>query len=76
MALAVQEQDSRSTILATGQRIMSRKGFSGVGLTEILKDAGVPKGSFYHYFASKDAFGEEIEFEEKGQPTDFESAKR
>ncbi len=58
MALAVQEQDSRSTILATGQRIMSRKGFSGVGLTEILKDAGVPKGSFYHYFASKDAFGE------------------
>ncbi len=45
-------------ILATGERIMSRKGFSGVGLTEILKDAGVPKGSFYHYFASKDAFGE------------------
>lgn len=37
---------------------MSRKGFSAVGLTEILKDAGVPKGSFYHYFASKDAFGE------------------
>lgn len=37
---------------------MSRKGFSGVGLTEILRDAGVPKGSFYHFFASKDAFGE------------------
>ena len=48
----------RATILATGQKIMSRKGFSAVGLTEILKDAGVPKGSFYHYFASKDAFGE------------------
>lgn len=58
MLVAVQEHDSRATILATGQRIMSRKGFSGVGLTEILKDAGVPKGSFYHYFASKDAFGE------------------
>lgn len=37
---------------------MSRKGFSGVGLTEILTSAGVPKGSFYHFFASKDAFGE------------------
>ena len=37
---------------------MSRKGFSGVGLTEILSSAGVPKGSFYHYFGSKDAFGE------------------
>ena len=58
MPPAAPEPDSRSTILATGQRIMSRKGFSGVGLTEILKDAGVPKGSFYHYFASKDAFGE------------------
>ncbi len=58
MVLATQEHDSRSTILATGQKIMSRKGFSAVGLTEILKGAGVPKGSFYHYFASKDAFGE------------------
>lgn len=37
---------------------MGRKGYSGVGLTEILTAAGVPKGSFYHYFASKDAFGE------------------
>jgi len=52
------EHDARSMILATGQKIMSRKGFSGVGLTEILSEAGVPKGSFYHYFASKDAFGE------------------
>ncbi|RZL52488.1 MAG: TetR/AcrR family transcriptional regulator, partial [Sphingomonas sp.] len=33
---------TRTTILATGQKIMSRKGFSAVGLTEILKDAGVP----------------------------------
>lgn len=58
MALAVQEHGSRSAILATGRKIMSQKGFSGVGLTEILKEAGVPKGSFYHYFESKDAFGE------------------
>jgi TetR/AcrR family transcriptional repressor of nem operon len=29
-----------------------------VGLNEILTSAGVPKGSFYHYFSSKDAFGE------------------
>jgi TetR/AcrR family transcriptional repressor of nem operon len=37
---------------------MSRRGFSAVGLTEILSEARVPKGSFYHYFGSKDAFGE------------------
>src|ERR1700760_223770 len=52
------ERDTRSTILATGQKLMSHKGFSAVGLTEVLSEAGVPKGSFYHYFASKDAFGE------------------
>lgn len=49
--------ETRATILAAGQRIMSGKGFAAVGLNEILSDASVPKGSFYHYFSSKDAFG-------------------
>jgi len=39
---------------------MAGKGFSAVGLNEILTAAGVPKGSFYHYFGSKDAFGEAL----------------
>lgn len=39
---------------------MAAKGYSGVGLNEILAAAGVPKGSFYHYFGSKDAFGEAL----------------
>jgi TetR/AcrR family transcriptional repressor of nem operon len=52
--------DVRQSILDTGQRIMAGKGFSAVGLTEVLKAAGVPKGSFYHYFNSKDAFGEAL----------------
>lgn len=52
-----QPSDVRSHILATGQRIMAGKGYSAVGLNEILTTAGVPKGSFYHYFGSKDAFG-------------------
>jgi TetR/AcrR family transcriptional repressor of nem operon len=47
----------REHIVAVGQRIMSGKGFSAVGLNEVLTTAGVPKGSFYYYFASKDAFG-------------------
>lgn len=49
--------DTRENILAHGQRIMAGKGFSAVGLNEILTASGVPKGSFYHYFGSKDAFG-------------------
>ncbi|WP_282246359.1 TetR/AcrR family transcriptional regulator [Stenotrophomonas sp. PS02300] len=52
--------DVRDKILATGQRIMGGKGFSAVGLNEVLSAAGVPKGSFYHYFGSKEAFGEAL----------------
>lgn len=55
-----QGSEVRSAILVVGQRVMSAKGFSAVGLNEILSTAGVPKGSFYHYFGSKDAFGEAL----------------
>lgn len=59
-ANAPESADTRGEILLSGQRIMASKGFSGVGLNEILASAGVPKGSFYHYFNSKDAFGEAL----------------
>jgi TetR/AcrR family transcriptional repressor of nem operon len=49
--------DTRQHILDCGQRLTAKKGFVGVGLSELLTTAGVPKGSFYHYFASKEAFG-------------------
>jgi TetR/AcrR family transcriptional repressor of nem operon len=52
--------DVRDHILEVGQRIMAGKGFSAVGLNEILAAANVPKGSFYHYFGSKDAYGEAL----------------
>lgn len=47
----------RQHILDTGAAIIMGKGFAAVGLNEILGSAGVPKGSFYHYFASKEQFG-------------------
>lgn len=50
----------RQHILDTGKAIITSKGFSGVGLNEILTAAGVPKGSFYHYFKSKELFGEAL----------------
>lgn len=52
--------DVRSHILDTAQRLIGARGFSGVGLNEILAAAGVPKGSFYHYFGSKEAFGRDL----------------
>jgi TetR/AcrR family transcriptional repressor of nem operon len=50
--------DVRQHILDQGKAIITRKGFAGVGLNEILAAAAVPKGSFYHYFKSKELFGE------------------
>jgi TetR/AcrR family transcriptional repressor of nem operon len=51
---------SRQRILETGEAIISGKGFSAVGLAEILSAAAVPKGSFYYYFESKEQFGEAL----------------
>lgn len=53
-----QHPDTRQHILDTGSRIIAGKGFSCVGLNEILQAAEVPKGSFYHYFKSKELFGQ------------------
>lgn len=50
----------RQSILDTAKPIILGKGFSAVGLNEILSAAAVPKGSFYHYFKSKELFGEAL----------------
>lgn len=55
-----QNTDTRQHIIETGSALIAKKGFSAVGLAEILKTAGVPKGSFYHYFSSKEAFGQAV----------------
>lgn len=39
---------------------MLEKSFHSVGLNEILAAVKVPKGSFYHYFKSKEQFGVEM----------------
>lgn len=50
----------RGHIIEVAQPLLLRKGFTAVGLTEVLAAARVPKGSFYHYFASKESFGEAV----------------
>ena len=56
----IRHDNTRQHILETGHRIISGKGFASVGLNEILKSAGVPKGSFYHYFESKEQYGQAL----------------
>ncbi|OLO03503.1 MULTISPECIES: TetR/AcrR family transcriptional regulator [Salinicola] len=57
MNRSLANRDVKTQILDIAQSTMGNRGFSAVGLNEILKAAQVPKGSFYHYFESKEAFG-------------------
>lgn len=47
----------RDDLIQVGRDIVIRQGFNAAGLSDILNTAGVPKGSFYYYFESKEDFG-------------------
>lgn len=60
MKIAEKHRAARQHILQAAKPLIGLRGFSAVGLAQILDVAGIPKGSFYHYFESKEAFGEEL----------------
>ncbi|MGD8230113.1 MAG: TetR family transcriptional regulator C-terminal domain-containing protein [Desulfobacteraceae bacterium] len=53
-------QSTKDRIIELGAHIMHLKGFNHTGIQEILDAAGVPKGSFYNYFRSKEDFGLQV----------------
>lgn len=50
----------RDKLLDKGVALLMEQGYHGTGLQELVQSAGVPKGSFYNYFASKEAFSAEV----------------
>src|SRR5271170_2631971 len=50
----------RQKIVDAGLKVLIEKGFNGSGVQDITDAAGVPKGSFYNHFESKEALGVEI----------------
>ncbi|MFK3795723.1 TetR/AcrR family transcriptional regulator [Pseudomonas sp. NPDC088444] len=52
--------DTREALIRCGVEVLTEQGFMATGIDGILKRVGVPKGSFYHYFASKEAFGLDV----------------
>src|SRR5438105_2709902 len=54
------KQDVRTALLEVGMDMMFEKGYTNTGIQEILSALRVPKGSFYHYFDSKENFAVEI----------------
>lgn len=50
----------RNKILSAGLAVFHEQGFHGCGIQDVVDHAGVPKGSFYNHFKSKDALGLEV----------------
>ncbi|ENZ7485010.1 TetR family transcriptional regulator C-terminal domain-containing protein [Klebsiella aerogenes] len=51
---------TRENIILAGVKLLHEAGFAATGVQEIVNAAGVPKGSFYNHFASKEDFGREV----------------
>ncbi|QXP88851.1 TetR/AcrR family transcriptional regulator [Methylococcus capsulatus] len=60
MAKTATKQLIRERLLNEGVALLMEQGYHGTGLQDILHSVGVPKGSFYNYFTSKEEFGAEV----------------
>ena len=51
------QHDTKTALIKVGMELISTRGYTATGISAVLKQAGVPKGSFYHHFESKEDFG-------------------
>lgn len=51
---------SKEDIIEIGGELMREKGYHATGINDILREAGIPKGSFYNFFATKEAFAKDV----------------
>lgn len=52
--------DTKALLIRSGLEHLTEFGFTASGIDRVLKRVGVPKGSFYYYFSSKEVFGQEL----------------
>ncbi|MBM0274389.1 TetR/AcrR family transcriptional regulator [Micromonospora tarensis] len=52
--------DARNKILDAAAALIEQRGYSALGVAEICAVAGVPKGSFYYFFESKQALARTV----------------
>jgi len=50
------QEEKKLLIIKEGLKALYRKGYNATGVKEITDAAGIPKGSFYNYFSSKEDF--------------------
>jgi TetR/AcrR family transcriptional regulator, transcriptional repressor for nem operon len=53
----MKSEATRDKLIRIGAELIAERGYNATGINSVLSRAGVPKGSFYHYFASKEDFG-------------------
>ena len=53
----VKKQGTREKLIHAGLQHVLLHGWAGTGIDAVLRSCKVPKGSFYHYFASKEVYG-------------------
>ena len=54
------KSDARQRILDAGADLFGKRAYSSIGVAEVCTAAGVPKGSFYYFFPSKQALALEV----------------
>jgi TetR/AcrR family transcriptional repressor of nem operon len=49
--------ETRDALIGTGLRLLIIQAYAATGVQQIVSEAGVPKGSFYNHFVSKEEYG-------------------
>ena len=74
MARPRRSNHSRQLLLETGVQLLNKQGYHGTGIKQVLDAVGIPKGSFYNFFPSKEAFVASI-IHQYGEDTSDEFAR-
>jgi TetR/AcrR family transcriptional repressor of nem operon len=54
------KDNSRAKLLRAGTQLLCEQSFASMGIERVIGQAGMTKGSFYHFFKSKEAFALEV----------------
>ena len=56
MTVSEKQQKRRKEIAMAVREIMQKTNFNNITVDDICNATGIAKGTFYHYFSSKDAY--------------------
>ncbi len=70
----MKKPNARDRILETAGELFFQRGYSGVGINEIIEKAGTAKASFYQHFPSKESLCEAWLQEMHDRSSDYHAA--